>query len=803
MSIDSRRYVDVLAAGAPSGTQAETDLAAATVAGAIAGDEAGRVAGAAAGAEAGTQVAQEAGAAAGAAAGEIAGAQAGTGAGATSGAAAGATAGAAAGGTAGTAAANAAMAGRSITGGGLASGGGNLSADRVITVTAADQTQAETGASTTVSMTPLGATQHFNARVSTFMRTVTAAADEAAARVLLGVVGLVQLAASGGAALVGFLQSGTGAVAETLQNALRRVGPYPQQFGAAGDGVANDRAAVTAADVAAVARGVPLQLTGTYLIGTDLTITSSIAGPGILKPAAGVKVRLMGGIFGGQQQIFDLSAGSGAEIILPDNVGDVFAAWWGANSVRTDNDVPIQQAVNALEAYWADRTSPLAYAGGAVLLPRSICLTQREILLRNLVRLVGTARGYSRLTADAASWVAGQVRMLRCVNYETQSAITGITKANPAVVTCAGGHAFVNGAVVTLENVGGMTQVNDNGYTVANATATTFELSGTDSTAYGTYTSGGTATEYRSQFGVRCEEVEFNAGNIAAITEIALIESGNEQCGFNYCLFTNFRGKAIKLRKGYGGAASYVMNDVEIMGNNIALSTGIDANLLFGFSTTFMDLVLNRVTVTGCVIGANITDKVRVVLNTFCSEDADIAVFLSGQARACGTGIKGQRDTDILIGIDGNWTGRIDGLPYIQGPALNPLVDYRTGKSGYTPFKGEFLPGPMNYPFDGQPLFGGYVTGGTTPPAQTTRQIASVTRPGPGQFRVTMTTGLNFASASNYYGEAWPASATNVGVRCQVVPVTGTIFDILCVDAAVPPVAVNLDLMAFAIYHKP
>lgn len=71
--------------------------------------------------------------------------------------------------------------------------------------------------------------------------------------------------------------------------------------------------------------------------------------------------------------------------------------------------------------------------------------------------------------------------------------ITGITKANPAVVTSTG-HGFVNGQTVTISGVGGMTQVNGLSFIVAGATANTYQLSGVNSTAYGTYTSGGTAT---------------------------------------------------------------------------------------------------------------------------------------------------------------------------------------------------------------------------------------------------------------------------------------------------------------------
>lgn len=80
----------------------------------------------------------------------------------------------------------------------------------------------------------------------------------------------------------------------------------------------------------------------------------------------------------------------------------------------------------------------------------------------------------------------GQVR-------ETAQAITGITKANPAVVTYSGADNYSNGDSVYIEGVSGMPEVNGREFTVANvnAGANTFELSGVNSSAYGTYVSGG------------------------------------------------------------------------------------------------------------------------------------------------------------------------------------------------------------------------------------------------------------------------------------------------------------------------
>jgi hypothetical protein len=70
--------------------------------------------------------------------------------------------------------------------------------------------------------------------------------------------------------------------------------------------------------------------------------------------------------------------------------------------------------------------------------------------------------------------------------------ITAATKANPCVVTCTS-HSFLDGDTVKILYVEGMTELNGNEYVVANKTANTFELTGIDSTAYTTYTSGGDA----------------------------------------------------------------------------------------------------------------------------------------------------------------------------------------------------------------------------------------------------------------------------------------------------------------------
>ncbi len=77
---------------------------------------------------------------------------------------------------------------------------------------------------------------------------------------------------------------------------------------------------------------------------------------------------------------------------------------------------------------------------------------------------------------------------------QTNATITGITKANPAVVSTSGAHGFSNGQLIYIYGVGGMTEVNGRLFTAAGVTGTTFQLSGINSSGYTTYTAGGTAS---------------------------------------------------------------------------------------------------------------------------------------------------------------------------------------------------------------------------------------------------------------------------------------------------------------------
>lgn len=88
------------------------------------------------------------------------------------------------------------------------------------------------------------------------------------------------------------------------------------------------------------------------------------------------------------------------------------------------------------------------------------------------------------------------------LSTDAQKTITGITQANPAVVTI-NSHGYQDGDIVSIVGVGGMTEVNDLQFVVANSTTNTFELSGINSSAYTAYTSGGLA--FSQLHGIRNE----------------------------------------------------------------------------------------------------------------------------------------------------------------------------------------------------------------------------------------------------------------------------------------------------------
>jgi hypothetical protein len=99
-----------------------------------------------------------------------------------------------------------------------------------------------------------------------------------------GTVGarLTDIAASGGSSLVGFIQAGTGAVAITMQDKAREIVSV-KDFGAVGDGVIDDTAAIQAAIdyVIALGGGAVYAPRGTYRITDVLIMDTGVYATGV------------------------------------------------------------------------------------------------------------------------------------------------------------------------------------------------------------------------------------------------------------------------------------------------------------------------------------------------------------------------------------------------------------------------------------------------------------------------------------------------------------------------------------------
>ena len=99
-------------------------------------------------------------------------------------------------------------------------------------------------------------------------------------------------------------------------------------------------------------------------------------------------------------------------------------------------------------------------------------------------------------TSATGVWFRGQessgggISGLTITWNSTPRTITGISKSNPAVVTYTG-DSLVGYSAVVIRSVSGMTEVNEKRFAISNITSGQFELTGINSTAYGTYLSDG------------------------------------------------------------------------------------------------------------------------------------------------------------------------------------------------------------------------------------------------------------------------------------------------------------------------
>ena len=119
-------------------------------------------------------------------------------------------------------------------------------------------------------------------------------------------------------------------------------GYNPYIFGAVGDGITDDRAAIAKLDALG---GDSNFLTGTFLIGTDITLSSHIVLPegAILRPAGGAKITIKN-FSGNLSQHFDLSFGGEVELVGAAASKGLHPEWWGASGGGIEDDLSFIQA---------------------------------------------------------------------------------------------------------------------------------------------------------------------------------------------------------------------------------------------------------------------------------------------------------------------------------------------------------------------------------------------------------------------------------------------------------------------------
>jgi hypothetical protein len=153
------------------------------------------------------------------------------------------------------------------------------------------------------------------------------------------------------------------------------------------------------------------------------------------------------------------------------------------------------------------RTNFERYFNGSSILENFVILPQGPIFKRKGFRFIAETKDstkksriiefeFSSLQTYAIEMGEGYFRFFsqQARILEDPITITGATQANPVVIT-ATAHGYNNGDLVVIEDIGGMTEINNKEFTVANQTANTFELQGIDGTGFTAYTSGGTSSK--------------------------------------------------------------------------------------------------------------------------------------------------------------------------------------------------------------------------------------------------------------------------------------------------------------------
>ena len=179
------------------------------------------------------------------------------------------------------------------------------------------------------------------------------------------------------------------------------------------------------------------------------------------------------------------------------NVSPAYTNWTaGELSDRLDGRTDLTRYHNGAQKLENFVVHP---AGGAVRRPGTKYVHECKVSA-NAVRLIPFEFNTTSANTYVLEFGNTYFRIFRDGGIVTESGktISGVTQANPAVVT-ASSHGFSNDDHVVIASVAGMTQLNGRTFIVKNKTTNTFELADVDGTnvnssGYTSYSSAGTAS---------------------------------------------------------------------------------------------------------------------------------------------------------------------------------------------------------------------------------------------------------------------------------------------------------------------
>jgi hypothetical protein len=284
------------------------------------------------------------------------------------------------------------------------------------------------------------------------------------------------LSATSGASLVGFIQAGTGAVARTAQSKLRE-NVSVKDFGAVGDGVADDTAALQLAlNWAASAGGRLFFPAGTYKITSALTLTMNAASDT------------------SQNRVALIGAGSGCTEIAPSaaftaltvtSADTNFADYWTIQGLRFQGPGNTGLGLDVEKAAWFQARDIVVHGFANGILARDVlsCLFDSCNIRNNVSGLTMLRLSLSNPNA---------VTLLNCeIGVNTTY---GAQFADVATLNIIGGAFEGNGSAMTAADQAGLVILNNNSGTLeggcgANISGVYFEGNNGASDLY--FSSGG------------------------------------------------------------------------------------------------------------------------------------------------------------------------------------------------------------------------------------------------------------------------------------------------------------------------